>query len=81
MAQKSAEIILHLSSIDDSPYREEALYQTFQAGLREWRPLSMVDSALRLIIADKNNRIEYFVTWNTRDFADVCESRKIVLLD
>lgn len=63
--------------IDDSPYREEALNLTFSSSLRASRPLSMVDCLIRLILDDANVAVNYFATFNNRDFFDVCSKRRI----
>ena len=67
--------------LDDSPYRERAYELVFDYGLRRGRPLSMVDCLIRLIIEDVKVRIDSIVTFNVRDFADVCRKRQIELWD
>jgi predicted nucleic acid-binding protein len=63
---------------DDAPYRQDAMELSFNS-TRKGRPLSMVDCLLRLMMDDVKNRINYFVTLNVRDFADVCRKRSIEL--
>jgi predicted nucleic acid-binding protein len=65
--------------LDDTPYREEALALSIDSSLRRDRPLSMVDCAMRLLIDDVRTRIRYLVTFNQRDFADICTRRRIEL--
>ena len=65
--------------LDDAPYREEALALSIESSLRRDRPLSMVDCTLRLLIDDVRTRIRYLVTFNQRDFADVCARHQIEL--
>src|SRR5262245_11723655 len=65
--------------LDDASYREEALALSIQSSLRQGRPLSIVDCALRLLIDDVRTRIRYLVTFNHRDFADVCARHQIEL--
>jgi predicted nucleic acid-binding protein len=63
--------------LDDSLYREEALDLAFSSALRCFRPLSLVDCTIRLMLEDTNVRINYLATFNERDFADVCHKRHI----
>lgn len=70
---KSPRIIL----LDDAPYRDDALAHAIDWSLRRGRALSMVDCVLRLLLDDVQTRIQYLVTFNQRDFVDVCERRRI----
>lgn len=42
--------------------------------------LSLVDAVLRSMLADRNLRVHHFVTFNPRDFHDVCHSRGIEVI-
>ena len=57
--------------IDDSIYRESCLLDA----LSDKRPLSLVDRIVRKVLQDKNYRITQLLTFNQRDFSDVCETR------
>ena len=72
---KSRRVVL----LDDAPYRDDALDHTIEWSLRRGRPLSLVDCVLRLLLDDRQTRIRSLVTFNQRDFADVCASRRIEL--
>ena len=63
--------------LDDSPYREAA-YRQVQQTSRE-RPLSLVDAVLRAVIEDENVRIAGLLTFNARDFYDLCYPRHVDL--
>lgn len=65
--------------LDDAPYRDDALAHAIEWSLRRGRPLSMVDCVLRLLLDDAQTRIQYLVTFNQRDFVDVCAARRIEL--
>lgn len=65
--------------LDDAPYRDDALAHAIEWSLRRGRALSMVDCVLRLLLDDVQTRIQYLVTFNQRDFVDVCERRRIEL--
>jgi hypothetical protein len=66
--------------LDDTPYRDSALSLSLDSSLRGHRPLSMVDSVIRLMLDDVNVKIRYLATFNDGDFFDVCASRRIELL-
>ncbi len=63
--------------LDDVPFREAALKLALESSLRGSRPLSLVDCVIRLILDDVNTKIDYFVTFNPKDFSDVCRRRGI----
>ena len=71
-----------LVQVDDSPYRESALEQCFAETARTngYRGLSLVDRVLRMMLSDKKYRFSGLITFNERDFADVCRLRSIQLL-
>jgi predicted nucleic acid-binding protein len=68
--------------LDDQPYRQNALDLCFEGALRpnHPRPLSLVDCVIRLMLDDVNNKIDGLITFNIRDFADVCRVRRIEVL-
>jgi predicted nucleic acid-binding protein len=61
-------------------YRENAFDLAFELSLRRDRPMSMVDCLIRLIIVDTSAAVDGLITFNDRDFHDVCTSRNISLL-
>jgi predicted nucleic acid-binding protein len=62
--------------LSDLPFRDVVINECF-AELNKppsrYRPLSAVDRVLRRVLSDVNIRVRAFVTFNPRDFADVCE--------
>ncbi len=66
--------------LDDAHYRESAYAMAIGSSLDQRRPLSMVDCLLRLIIADTNSRIDYLLTYNPGDFADICRKHRVQLI-
>ncbi|MGC8552545.1 MAG: hypothetical protein ACP5O7_06715 [Phycisphaerae bacterium] len=68
-----------LKTIDDCSYRAKALDLTMDWGSSGQRSISLVDMVLRLVIDDSQNRIREVVTFNPRDFHDVCHKRGIPL--
>ena len=63
--------------LDDTPYRDEA-YHTVARNAH--RPLSLVDAVLRTIIEDTNVAVTAILTFNQRDFHDVCRQHSVELL-
>lgn len=63
--------------LDDSPYREAAYRQVQQTSRQ--RPLSLVDAVLRAVIEDENVRISGLLTFNIKDFHDLCRPRHVEL--
>jgi hypothetical protein len=66
--------------VDDSPYRLPALQCTLSAAGGRGRPYSLVDNVLRLIIENRNVKLNCFFSFNHRDFRDVCARRHIELI-
>ena len=62
----------------DEPYRESALKVAF-AGVPA-RRLALVDIVIRLILADINVRKHGLLTFNQRDFDDLCRKHQIEIL-
>jgi len=62
--------------IDDQSYRGDALNQTF-AACREGRSISLVDMVIRLVLRDEKFRIVRLLTFNPKDFHDICRDRNI----
>jgi len=60
----------NIELFSDVPYREKALKQVFRAATK--RPMALVDIILRLIIEDARVRIDGLLTFNRKDFVDVC---------
>lgn len=80
LALRKFELFLKKSTIsflDDAPYRAAAFEHAFEYSLRKERPLSMVDSLIRLIIEDVNVKIHYLATFNKPDFIDVCNRYQV----
>jgi hypothetical protein len=69
-----------LVQVDDSPYRDKALEDCFAESTRpNSRPISLVDRVLRLLLSDTKFRFSGLITFNERDFTDVCRVRRIQL--
>lgn len=70
----------HITLLEDALYRDAALDLTMDSSINRSRPLSLVDCVLRLMLDDVNTKIDYLITFNPGDFADVCRSRGIELI-
>lgn len=66
--------------IFDEGYREEALNNTYSIHRKPIPKISLVDSIIREIIKDINIKIDFVITFNEKDFKDVCDIRKIKII-
>ena len=62
----------------DDKYRDAALRVT---SFNRDRGISLVDNILRLMMSDKQLRIDTLITFNTSDFIDVCFKNRIELVN
>jgi predicted nucleic acid-binding protein len=67
-----------LQLIDDTPYRNEQLVEHLD---EDARILSLADRVLRAMILDARRTFDYFLTYNTGDFADACQHSGIFLIN
>lgn len=72
----------NVTRLDDAAYREDALAGALapSANPRSYRSLSLVDRIIRLALEDSTLGLSAIVTFNARDFVDVCRSRQIEVL-
>ncbi|WP_282118063.1 hypothetical protein [Maribacter aquivivus] len=64
----------------DEGYREKALTNTYSIHRKPIPQISLVDSIIREIIKDINIKIDFVVTFNEKDFKDVCDIRNIKII-
>ncbi len=67
--------------IQDVGYKEDGLLLTMDSILNKNRPISLVDMVIRLMLEDVNLKINYFITFNTKDFIDICHKKRIDLVN
>ena len=67
--------------LDDSEYREFALEKTIENIKLNKSFHSLADNVIRGILSDINIKIDYLVTFNKRDFIDICLKRQIEILE
>ncbi len=80
-AIKQFEMLLaaqHFERISDEPYRELALRAVFRTV--ETRSMALVDMVIRLILEDINVRKHAFLTFNNKDFDDLCRKHQVEML-
>lgn len=66
---------------DDNKYRLNALHRVFDNSRLKGYSHSLVDCVIREILKDKNAKVKYLITYNNRDFYDICNSRRIALIN
>ena len=64
--------------VEDGPYRNTSL--RFVLDMRKHRTYSLVDHVIRSMIEDPSVKIHALITFNAKDFYDVCNTRGIELL-
>jgi predicted nucleic acid-binding protein len=65
----------NVEPLDDRDYREVAYEQILSSASR--RPMSLADMIIRLMLDDVNVRVTCFLTFNVKDFYDICQKRRI----
>ena len=66
--------------LDDLTYRDAALETVFETSRRLGHSYALADSVIREMLKDIDLRIDYLLTFNAPDFADVCQARRIELV-
>lgn len=69
----------HVIKYPDEDYRENAIKITFETKRKQNRNLSLTDNLIRLIIEDSRNKIDILVTFNEKDFSDICRKRNVLI--
>lgn len=72
---KTFQLQQRLILLDDREFRESAIDECFaetRNSLQHYRSLSLTDRVLRNILSEINIKIDLFITFNVRDFYDVC---------
>ena len=60
---------------DDLPFREKAITECFEETRKpfiQYRALSLVDRVIRNILSETSFKIDLFVTFDVKDFIDIC---------
>ena len=64
--------------IEDNPYRDSSL--RFVLDMKRYHTYSLVDHVIRSMIEDRSVKIDALITFNAKDFYDVCTPRGVELL-
>ena len=65
---------------NDDDYKHNALKEVFKSN-KVGYTYSLTDSVIREILKDINIRINYLVTFNSKDWNDICQLRQIEMID
>ncbi len=76
LLEKSSTII-----VSDVRYKEKALSSVLDYNIHFKRPMSLVDRIIRLMLEDVDLNINSLITYNTKDFVDLCSKKGISLLN
>jgi predicted nucleic acid-binding protein len=66
--------------IDDVIYRQSALERTMLESQRGTRSISLCDMMIRILLQDEKLRIDSLLTFNAKDFSDVCRNSRVQIL-
>jgi predicted nucleic acid-binding protein len=67
--------------IDDTKYKTTALSEVFEFNRYHGHTHSLADAVIREILKDIDIKVNYLVTYNAKDFYDVCAKRQIEILE
>jgi len=66
--------------VSDDAYKEDALLKVFELNKSHIFSISLVDEIIRQMISDVGLRIDYFVTFNKKDFEYHCQLMNVHLI-
>lgn len=66
--------------LDDAKYKEEALSKVYELNKKSFISHSLTDAVIREMLSDSTLRLDYLVTYNVKDFSDICAKRNIEIL-
>lgn len=69
---------LNTIKIDDVPYRDDTIIAVVKPP--SWQQYSAVDYIIRSILEDTNIKTDALITFNIRDFEDICYSQGIEII-
>ena len=68
-----------VEKLSDEHYKDNALQKSVDYSKNGW-PISLADAVIREMLSDQNIKKDYFVTFNLKDFSDICGKLKINVL-
>lgn len=69
----------NVTLVDDCPYREHAFEETVRTAAAH-RTVALVDMVIRFMLDDGSLRVNWLLTYDVPDFADVCRKRSIQIV-
>lgn len=70
----------NIQYIDDTKYKDVALNKVYELNKQSFISHSLTDAVIREMLSDIDLRLDYLVTYNVKDFYDVCLKRNIQIL-
>jgi hypothetical protein len=71
----------NISLLDDNGYKSDALEQVLLLNRQLGLSYSLTDGVIREILKDVNVKVDFLVTFNQKDFFDICNQRQIEIID
>lgn len=71
----------YITRLSDEKYKENALQEVFLLNRKEGTKYSLVDCVIREMLKDDQLRINGLISYNVRDFVDLCNKRRIQIID
>lgn len=69
-----------ITLVRDTLYRENALDLTLKEAIEGHRHISLVDMVIRLMLEDVSLNVHSLITYNEKDFSDICKKQQIEIL-
>lgn len=66
--------------VSDNKYKNNALESTFDYSIQKKRPISLVDMIIRMMMEDVDLQIKGILTFNDKDFIDICRNKRIEII-
>jgi len=70
----------NIEFLQDDDYKMSAFDNTIDPSNYQKRKISFVDMVIREMVKDINLNIDYLITYNPKDFEDLCQIRRIELI-
>lgn len=70
----------NIIKIDDKDYKEKALEQIFDLHHQHKYRFSLVDAVIREIIVDNTLNFKYLISYNYKDFEDICRHKDVEII-
>lgn len=71
----------NIEKIDDKDYKEKALEHIFDLHHKHKYRFSLVDAVIREIIADNTLKFKFLISYNYKDFEDICRDKNVEIIN